>query len=46
MQTERFISVPEPTGKNASGNYDGSTSAILGLEATLGIAPVDRAHYS
>jgi hypothetical protein len=48
MQTERFISVPEPTGKNdtRAGITMDPLQLGLGLGATLGIAPVDRAHYS
>ena len=45
MQTER---VPEPTGKKntRAGITMDPLQLGLGLGATLGIAPVDRAHYS
>ena len=43
MQTEHFISVQEPTGKNDTRAGITMDPLQLGLGATLGIAPVDRA---
>ena len=44
----KLISVPEPTGKNntRAGITMDPLQLGLGLGATLGIVPVDRAHYS